>query len=328
MKCKYPQIYNKRNPVPLPCGQCLPCRISQRRVKAHRMVCESMDHDFNSFLTCTYDDDHLPQEFVHPDTGEIFAAGTLSPLDHELFLKRLRVNAQRKLDLQFRFFGVGEYGEKSQRPHYHYCLFGFPPCPARGARMVGRRFISCKCSICSLVSESWGAGNIFLGDFTLDSAQYVAGYVTKKLTSDKSKFQSDILQGRYPEFARSSRRPGIGANFVHRISSLLQPYGPFDINNVPRVLSHGNKLLPLGRYMQDKLYESLGVNFSDGERLSNYEKSLQSLFGSGSSLSSDVQKRLASPSPYGMALAMEMLNAQSAINLEARVKLFSKEKSL
>lgn len=329
LKCKYPQIFDRRKPdVAFPCGQCQHCRFNNRRVLTNRILCERECHEHNSFLTLTYADEFLPDEFVLPTTGQIYAPLSVSPLHHNLFKHRLQVYSQRKLGLKVRYFGVGEYGDKTERPHYHYALFGLPHCPYGGGRVVARRYQPCVCPICSHLQSCWPFGHVHLGKLEHDSAQYIAGYVTKKMTSERTEFQRDFLQGRFPEFMRSSRDPGIGGLYIPILADALRPYMPFTVDNVPRVLSHGPKLLPLGRYMQDKLYAALGVSFADGEKLSLYKASLRALFKDNPYASSEVQALASSPTSHSLGIALEMLNAQSSINLAARLKLFSKEKSL
>jgi len=184
--------------VPAGCGQCMPCRINRRRLWTHRMMLESYKHAENSFLTLTYDDEHLP------------ARGSLDPSHTQKWLKRFRkAIAPRKV----RFYLVGEYGDQSQRPHYHAALFGVGP----DGIVVNNEY----CSVPDIVSRTWGKGHVMLGSLTSASAQYICGYVTKKMTS---KFDPR-LNGRYPEFARMSRRPGIGSSWFEAYQSDIFPNG-------------------------------------------------------------------------------------------------------
>lgn len=213
---------------------------------------ESLQHTTGSFLTLTYDDAHLP-------SGQ-----TLDPLHTKSWLKTFRERLRYQFDHDIsdfhsrtiRFFLVGEYGDLSNRPHYHVAVFGFPPCyyylspPARGHR--------CSCPPCSLVHDTWQKGHIMVGSLTHDSAQYIAGYVTKKMTH----IDDPRLSGRHPEFARMSNRPGIGAFDLSVLSTALSDiHGTTFISqtgDVPSVLRHGGKMMPLGRYLKRKLREELG----------------------------------------------------------------------
>lgn len=329
MKCKQPQVFDRRKPdVAFPCGQCQHCRYNNRRILTNRILCERELHADNSFLTLTYNDENLPDDFYHHETGELFAPLSVNPYHHYLFKHNLQKKSQRKLGRSVRFFGVAEYGDQTERPHYHYALFGLPHCPYGGGRLVAGRFQPCQCGICSHIQSCWPHGHIFLGKLEHDSAQYVAGYVTKKMTSSRTEYQRNFLQGRHPEFMRASRSPGIGAGYVDLLADHLRPYMPFTLDTIPRVLQHGPKLLPLGRYMQDKLYEKLGLTFADGEKLKNYKTQLQALFPADAHAPEQAKALAKNPTSHSLAIALEMLNAQSSINLEAKLKLFNKDKRL
>lgn len=307
MLCKFPTIFpNSRTPAP--CGQCLPCRINARRVWANRMICEAADHEENAFLTLTYDDDHLPSD------------GSLNKTDHQHFMWRFRENLSRRFGRKVRFYMVGEYGEKSWRPHYHYALFGYPSCPYGGGHRVGVKFQPCRCPVCKLVSDAWGLGNVFLGSLTPDSANYVAQYVTKKMTSK----DDPRLGGLHPEFALMSK--GIGKSFVSAISSLLTKYG-YDVDNFPAVLCHGSKSLPLGRYMKEKIYADLGISFNDDEKRIRGEARLLSMFLHPSA-SKEATAAFFAPSPFAVQRSLEMLNHQRAVDIENKVHFFRKESKL
>lgn len=332
MLCKYPTVFNKHIGVPSPCGQCTPCRVNQRSIWAHRFTLESQEHDDCSFLTLTYNDDNLPGEYVHPKTGEIFAPLSVNPGHHKQFINTLQTYASRKLKRQIRYFGVGEYGEKTNRPHYHLALFGYPSCPYRGASIIGQKFRPCLCPTCKFISDIWGKGNIFLGSLTLESANYIAGYVNKKLTNNSDYRQDGYtgltnaqkLQGRYPEFSRPSRNPGIGSHSVDRIASLLTTYGLSDQDNIPRVLAHGTKLLPLGRYLTDKLYDKLDITFAPGERAKRFERSLRAMLNHPK----DSTLEIAKASQSSLAVALQWLNAQPVLNLEKRLAHYKKGSTL
>lgn len=198
---------------------------------------EAAQYDENSFVTLTFDDDSLP------------ADSSLSPRTLTLFIKRLR----KELDLQglgrIRYFGCGEYGETSGRPHYHLALFNYRPCEY-GVTRVSKR--SC-CSTCDLVSRAWNQGITQVGTLEQSSAAYVAGYVTKKYTPAKQ------LNGRHPEFARMSLRPGIGLGMAHEIASTLLQYSiPERMVDVPLALQHGPAKWPLGRYLRRNLRTFIG----------------------------------------------------------------------
>jgi len=162
---------------------------------------------------------------------------SLRPRDMQLFLKRLRRNLPGRL---VRYFGVGEYGDESWRPHFHLVLFG-----------VGLEEET-------VIQKSWGMGYICVQEAAWETIQYTVGYVVKKLT----KFNDPLLAGRFPEFARMSLRPGIGAGATSVIASRLfdAPAATLIANtgDVPSVLRSGRKSLPLGRYLTRCLRSNYG----------------------------------------------------------------------
>lgn len=179
-----------------------------------------------SFVTLTYDKEHIPN-------GE-----TVVPRHLQLWLKRVRKH------MACRFYGVGEYGDRSERPHYHVALFGIGP---REAEVIGQR--------------TWTDGFVHVGDLTFQSAAYIAGYVTKKMT----RTDDPRLGNRHPEFARMSLRPGIGAHSISTIAdALCNKHGWNHISqagDVPTTLKIGGKDWPLGRYLTRKLREAM--NFEE-----------------------------------------------------------------
>lgn len=226
---------NPMDGTPFPCGQCLPCRINQRRVWTHRIMLESMMHEHNVFVTLTYSDDFIP------------AGGNLEPNHMTLFLKRLRKRIHPK---KIRYYYCGEYGETTYRPHYHAIIFG-----------IGMHYDD-------VIADAWPYGHVHVGDVTAHSAQYVCGYVTKKITN---KFDPRLV-GMEPEFARMSNRPGIAANVVDKIIDVLQKYPQVipdkKTEDVPAVLRFDGKSWPLGRYLINKLRASLAYDSDDIESVS------------------------------------------------------------
>ena len=221
------------------CGQCLPCRVARRRLWSARIFLESLCFTDNSFVTLTYKD----------------SPGTLDPKHSQLWLKRLRKSVH---PLKIRFFLVGEYGDLTFRPHYHAILFGYPACEYGKPRVT--KASNCPCSPCQTLQSSWSYGFTYLGTVTHDSAQYVSGYTVKKMTSK----DDDRLEGRYPEFARMSNRPGIGATYLQHLVDTLNDSDfasdAFLDGDVPTNLTMGKKSLPLGSYLRSKLRVMLGMD--------------------------------------------------------------------
>ena len=235
-----------------------------------------------------------------------------------LFINRFRTAFYRKHGRKLRFFAVGEYGEGTFRPHYHYALFGFPHCANFQSRKLTCNFKPCNCPVCSFVSQYWDYGHIFLGDLNHESSNYVAGYVTKKLTSDNSDFQSSKLAGRHPEFSRSSNRPGIGSGVIDIIATQLTLYGKDVKNELPNFLLHGSKQLPLGRYLTNKLQERLEITYDDNEKIKDLEKRMRSMLLHNRSNSQEITKAAGN----SLQIAMQLLKSQDCHNLTTKFSIF------
>lgn len=219
------------------CGQCLPCRLNTRRVWTHRIMLEQACYNDNAFVTLTYSDEKLPSDL------------SVSPREISLFIKRLR----KKIPQKIRYFACGEYGDNTFRPHYHLALFNYPQC-YRGVTRHTRSNEPC-CPVCTTISDAWGLGGVSLGTLERASAAYIAAYTVKKMTKD----DDARLEGRLPEFARMSRRPGIGVGFMDDVASALMEHNLDEkMLDVPLTLSHGSHQFPLGRFLRRKLRVKIG----------------------------------------------------------------------
>jgi len=189
--------------ITLPCGKCLSCLLERARQWAVRCMHEARMHEQNSFLTLTYDNEHLPKD------------GSLKVEHCQDFMKRLR---SRISPTKVRFFLGGEYGEKLSRPHYHVLLFGYDFPDKRPAGNQGGHVLYES----RLLNEVWGQGGARIGSVSFETAAYVANYAQKKVVGSQ-KVVNAHYQGRKPEFLLMSRRPGIGATWFARFSSDVFP---------------------------------------------------------------------------------------------------------
>ncbi len=194
-----------------------------------------MDHLASSFLTLTYEDEHLP---INSDGQMVLRSKDLTK-----FLKALRYRLGLS-NKKFRYFAVGEYGDEGERPHYHAMLFGVEACTK-------------ETDICH---ETWGKGRIELAEFAPGRCDYIAGYTLKKMTSAEHR----KLGGRPPEFARMSRNPGIGLPMVETLKlAYSTPIGRRAMANIGQDVETniriGGKILPLDATFLKQLRESLEI---------------------------------------------------------------------
>lgn len=196
----------------LDCGMCIECRIRKSREWAIRCYHESKMHDRSSFITLTYADNPI----------------TLVRRDIQLFFKSLR-NAGKK----FRYFGCGEYGEQTLRPHWHIIVFGldFPdryPWRKSGENILYRS---------PFLERHWKYGQAEIGEVTFESARYVAGYCFKKLSGPAADeadpdtglraYDRVLADGTVFEVAKEmllcSKRPAIGLEWFLKYGKEVYP---------------------------------------------------------------------------------------------------------
>ena len=196
------------------CGQCIGCRIDKSQEWAARCVHESQMHQQNSFVTLTYDDEHLPHD------------GSLNKKHFQLFMKKLRKHFEGQ---KIRYFHCGEYGEKLGRPHYHACLFGID--------FSDRVPFSTTNDVITYTSDTltkiWGKGFTTCGELNYDTAAYTARYIMKKVTGARAKDHyeriteyGEVIQLE-PEYTTMSlgrkKGEGLGGSFFKKYESDFFP---------------------------------------------------------------------------------------------------------
>lgn len=164
------------------------------------------------FITLTYDEAHLPEN------------GSLLPADFTRFVKALRKGYAKR---EISFYGCGEYGDRSYRPHYHLIVCGpekFFEDRYRGPDPSRIVWLS------EELDDYWRMGLTEMGTVTAASASYVAGYATKKVrVAEQDEFyervnvESGELIQVEPVFARMSLRPAIGRTWIEKYWTDVYP---------------------------------------------------------------------------------------------------------
>jgi len=139
-----------------------------------RIYHESQSWIENSFITLTYRDDQIPKH------------GSLDYSHLVRFWKRLRKEIG-----ELRYYAVGEYGDRTLRPHYHACIFGHA--------FIEDRIITKESPHLLWTSPAleriWGHGQVTVGALNFQTARYTASYVTKKLRSKQRYVRIDEETG-------------------------------------------------------------------------------------------------------------------------------------
>ena len=197
----------------LPCGKCAPCL--KRRVSgwSYRLSKHEKEAQASFFVTLTYDTQYVPI------TNNGFMS--LCKTDLQKFFKRLRKLHPK--DSNIKYYAVGEYGGKTNRPHYHIILFN---------------------ADIKLVEKAWKFGYIHNGQVSEASIGYTLKYVSKA-----GKIPMHQNDDRQKEFALMSKR--IGTNYL--TPNMVQ-WHKADLNNRMYCNLPDGKKIAMPRYYKDKIY--------------------------------------------------------------------------
>lgn len=174
MQCPKPIIVPTSTTL-VPCGHCYVCKTNLMSDWIIRLQHEQQYNPHALFITLTYETKNL----TFNDNNE----PCLIKSDLQKWLKRLRKKHS------VRYYAVGEYGTKRQRPHYHVILFSASIIPYAD------------------ISTTWGMGFVHIGTLTPASTAYTLKYV----------YNRKKYQDKPSEFALMSRRPGLGANKIEHL---------------------------------------------------------------------------------------------------------------
>lgn len=164
-------IYLSKQDMIVPCGKCGFCAATRRSDWSLRLMYERKLHYDSKFVTLTYANAHLIW-----DSG----VSQLHRRHVQLFLKRIR-----KAGYKLRYYGVGEYGSRTFRPHYHMLIFGEVPE--------------------SVIRKEWIYGQVHIGSVKDESVLYTLSYMI-----NKNDWRMKV--GRVPPFNMMSK--GLGKNYL------------------------------------------------------------------------------------------------------------------
>lgn len=241
--------------IRLPCNQCIGCRLARSAEWATRCIHEAKQHRYNTWLTLTYDDDHLPRKYF---TGQYnlhnrkpIYSGSLDKTHTQRFIRALRKYLSSKTALtannvlfeyqiqsadrglrplslrkpraQLRYYYGGEYGDRTRRPHYHLCLFGIE---FNDKKIIETTELGFKLYTSQTLQKIWPHGQAIIGDLNWETAAYTARYIMKKITGKKQKEHYKAIDKETgeiinltPEFNDMSTKPGIGQKMYEKFST-------------------------------------------------------------------------------------------------------------
>lgn len=202
-QCLQP-LYVRTSKNTVPCGKCAECRARKANEWIIRLNVEFQHATSAYFVTLTYDDFNLPfSEKGYP---------TLRKTELQDFVNLLRQYAP------FRYFSVGEYGDKGERPHYHMLIFNFSPIvDAKENKIIYYRDWD-KVKATNLLNvvdtegviyQAWKKGIVQVEPLEGGAIRYMANYlieVTRHREEDEEMDQEK-------QFALMSKRPPIGYQY-------------------------------------------------------------------------------------------------------------------
>lgn len=215
MVCISP-VWVRSTRMSVPCGKCGYCLQNKRLDWAFRLEMEAKYAVGADFVTLTYDDPSLPVSW----SGGVPRA-SLRKEHFRKFIKDMRYRQSLVSQLPLRFYGVGEYGSQTLRPHYHVMLFNVHRVAMDGMWKV------------------WTRGSIDVGSVTPESCAYVCKYMITR---------EGEFEGVEKPFSLMSRRPGIGDAFRVKMFDFYRQYGK------PLVPVGPDKYRRLARFYKDKFF--------------------------------------------------------------------------
>lgn len=245
------------------CGHCDECLLEHSKEWADRLMTEAMNYppEQRWFITLTYNNDFVPRsEWFDEITGECGESLTLRKKHAQKFIKRLRINYERKCKAQgvqpnhLKYYLSGEYGSgDGVRPHYHLIVFGLPlddlkpiSQSASGFNQWYSEFID-DCWSKHIKKIKYPFGLTSVCEVSWDCCAYVARYTLKKHYG-AGRYFYDRYQLE-PEFSLMSRKPAIGREFYERNKERM-----YELDNYHISTPQGGRLLRPCRYY-DKLFD-------------------------------------------------------------------------
>lgn len=218
----YIKDQGKPDEVPVPCGKCPECKGQRVSGWSFRLRQEEKRSESAIFATLTYNTKHVPIA----DSGYM----QLSRRDLQLFFKRLRKEHSKTSSSKVKYYACGEYGGKTNRPHYHAIIYN---------------------ATINEINAAWRdpktkkeIGEVHFGDVTGASIGYVLKYMQKE-----PRIPMHRNDDRCPEFALMSKR--LGDNYM---TDRIKKWHKSDLPNRMYINLEDGKKATMPRYYKDKIY--------------------------------------------------------------------------
>lgn len=220
----------------VPCGRCVECQKRLRNNWSFRLLQQMEVSSNNFFITLTYDDTCIP-------TSELgYVSLRKQHLEH--FLKKFRNYVQREYVKQLtgdyksrrqyrskmKYFAIGDYGDKTFRPHYHAIIFD---CPITIDKLY------------NYISDNWNYGQVNQVDRLIpQQCNYITRYLVKVAYYEEQFAQFGIE----PTFRLMSR--GLGMSFCDDVHE----YEFFELGR--KVFHKGTAQYGIPHYLKRKIVKN------------------------------------------------------------------------
>lgn len=194
--------------VTVPCGKCIMCLINKRTAWSFRLEQELKISDSALFITLTYSDEEIIYGNNEP---------TLVKTDIQTYIAKLR----RANSVKIKYYAVGEYGTKTERPHYHAIIYN----------LDNKTILK--------IEKLWEKGQVHIAPCNIATINYTTKYmITKNIKKSEGKQKAFSLMSK-----------NLGLNYL---SNNIDKYHVNSESTLVR-MQNGNKI-NMPRYYKDKIF--------------------------------------------------------------------------
>ena len=245
MSCNNPMtVVHYGKDFQVPCRWCMGCRtdrISELSTRT-RYEIAYMANKYkvgSSFVTCTYNDnallvdddvrhEHMIEHLQRIPYDVPYNPLSLYPNDFQKLVKNLRYYLRKnspELEKQFKYIWCGEYGDHTERCHFHAIFCGLPTS-----------------LIHDFLRRSWCKyGFVTVSVATPTRINYVLEYIEKQVHGD-DEFRTFYSKGLVPPFVHTSK--GLGERYWHlHWKELCEHDG---------LMNNNGKFVPVSKYFAKK----------------------------------------------------------------------------
>jgi len=189
MACYFPF---KKEGTPLPCGKCPYCLSRRANNWVFRCIQEAKIATCSTWVTLTYENPSItPNGFM-----------TVQKSTFQKFMKRLR-KSYPKDHPKIKYFACGEYGDETERPHYHAVIFNADP------ESIEKAWQGSYIHVCETTGDiqEIKLGICHFDEVNENTVMYTAKYMMK--AKKVPKFKADDRNKEFQLFSK-----GLGSNYL------------------------------------------------------------------------------------------------------------------